>query len=625
MDASSGATVTVERAPAPIASSSFPTGAARRSAGCLERTIDPMLDDLARITSSATPADASIRFDALLRRVGRSLCHVFGLTRCAVYLTADALTFRGLVGFDATAGLDARVRARAVHVGTDLVTAELVRTRAPVVVADARTDARPLASVVRRLGITDLVAVPLVVEDRVIGAVYLDDAGRAHQYSPVEVASAASLARRASLIVRQGQVVLTLRRCLDKANEERQVLERATSGQLDVDVAAMTSSCPTQLVAHVSEALGRPVLLLGPDQELLHVAGTDEPFAIALRAGWRGAAFVRHLGLAGVGGPATGRDGPSGRALPAMPAMGLSSRQLASVIGDPRRPAGALVALEVGRPFDIADRRVLDRATTVLRLTSATSRSTGALGTRPPPRERISVGSLSSTSIGDRVGLPAVVVWLDHDREAATHTLVARLSGSTGRSVRIPQATGTGIVVPATTADHVTATLRELVGGGPSGSGLRRAVVSRVALTNEALASACAEVDAVVAILERNGVVDRVVAIDEIGGARLVLAAGTAASIARIVDETLTPLGPEAVGVALSTVLLDTVRTLIATDGSIREAARRLDVHENTVRYRVRRIRELTDLDVSIVGDLFQLQVAMCAREQLGFSTPPVP
>ena len=84
-----------------------------------------------------------------------------------------------------------------------------------------------------------------------------------------------------------------------------------------------------------------------------------------------------------------------------------------------------------------------------------------------------------------------------------------------------------------------------------------------------------------------------------------------------IVGETLRPLAGMAP--TLSTVLLDTVRALIATGGSIREAARRLAVHENTVRYRLRRIRDLTQLDPSVAGDLFQFQGRDATAEQLGF------
>ncbi len=594
--------VALEHEPAPISSSgSSSADDPWRWQDCV---LDRLVADLTRITTSASTADAAISFDVLLRRIGRALCNVFGLSRCSVYLATDASTFRGIVGFSAGHRLDVAVRAKRVDVATDQVTAEVVRTRAPVVVADARTDVRPPAAVVRRLGIADLVAVPLVVEDTVIGAVYLDDDGRAHRYEPTDVARAATLARRAASLVRQAQVVLALRRALRQARVERETLERTRRGQLGVDAAAMVGGCRSQLVAYVGETLDRPVLLLGTGFELVHVAGADESFQHAVRTAWRAAVFARHASSAVASASASA-------VLTPLPSIGLGCRALISPIRGHAGSAGALVALEVGRPFDDVDRQVLDHAAVVLDL------RTGASLAAPRPAGEGSFGALAATAIGQRVGFPAVVAWVDLGAGAA-HRLVERLAMNPAQHVLLPREGGVGVVVPVGDTAHVAGALVELMATAPGGRG----VVSRVITAKEDLAVACAEVDNLATMLERNAVVGRVVSIDDLGAARLVLAGATAEAIARIVDETLLPLAPAAVGPALSAVLLDTVRTLIATDGSIREVARRLEVHENTVRYRLRRIRELTALDTSVVGDLFQLQVALCAREHLGFELP---
>jgi hypothetical protein len=556
---------------------------------CVDHALDPLLEELSRLGASATSADAAARFDGLLRGVGRALCRVLGLSRCSVYLTPDACTFHRIVGFDTTPGRDDKGRTGVVDATTDRVTAELVRTRAPVVVADARTDARLVASTVLRLGIRDLVAVPLITGGTVIGAVYLDGGGRAHQHARSDVLMAAALARRAAALVRQGQVVLSLLRCIDKAGADREVLERTSRGQLSVDAAAILGGCPSQLVAHLAETLDRPVLLLGPGHELLHIAGTDEAFAGAVRRAWRPAAFTRHAnGTAAV--------------LPPAPLIGLDSRQLVSSV----EGGGTLVALEIGRRFDDADRRVVDRAAAVLRM-KGRARAGDAPGAATG-----SFGALAAASAAERVGFPVVIVWLSARTNGATHEATRALGVPGGAGVVVPRPSGTGVVVHAADPGAVAATLAEADTPGI-------VVVSRVVLTPAAMAVALAEVDAVSQMLEHNGVDDRILAIDELGAARLVLANGTAASVAPIVEETLAPLLSAAVGPALSTVLLETARTLIATDGSIREAARRLDVHENTVRYRARRLRELTKLDVAAAGDLFQLHVALRAWERLGF------
>lgn len=57
--------------------------------------------------------------------------------------------------------------------------------------------------------------------------------------------------------------------------------------------------------------------------------------------------------------------------------------------------------------------------------------------------------------------------------------------------------------------------------------------------------------------------------------------------------------------------LVDTLRAHLATDLSVPETARRLVVHPNTVTYRLRRIHELTDLDLHRVRDVTQAMLAV--------------
>ena len=61
--------------------------------------------------------------------------------------------------------------------------------------------------------------------------------------------------------------------------------------------------------------------------------------------------------------------------------------------------------------------------------------------------------------------------------------------------------------------------------------------------------------------------------------------------------------------------LIDTMRIWLAEAGSTSTAASRLHVHRNTVRYRLRRIEELTGRSLTKPRDLADLHVALeCAR-----------
>ena len=62
-------------------------------------------------------------------------------------------------------------------------------------------------------------------------------------------------------------------------------------------------------------------------------------------------------------------------------------------------------------------------------------------------------------------------------------------------------------------------------------------------------------------------------------------------------------------------ITIDTARVWIASAGSTSTAATRLHLHRNTVRYRLRRLEELTDRSLANPLDLAELHVALeCAR-----------
>jgi hypothetical protein len=70
-------------------------------------------------------------------------------------------------------------------------------------------------------------------------------------------------------------------------------------------------------------------------------------------------------------------------------------------------------------------------------------------------------------------------------------------------------------------------------------------------------------------------------------------------------------------------VLLDTARTWLTADGSTSEAAERLHLHRNTVRYRLRRLEELTGRDLSRPVDAAHVLVALEGVRILGLDRDP--
>jgi sugar diacid utilization regulator len=89
---------------------------------------------------------------------------------------------------------------------------------------------------------------------------------------------------------------------------------------------------------------------------------------------------------------------------------------------------------------------------------------------------------------------------------------------------------------------------------------------------------------------------DRVIAVDDLGPARLLVANGDVGAVRRYVDDVLGALLGEVPG---SADLLKTLQCFFDTGRSVRESAARLSIHENTVRLRMGKIHDLTGLDVA--------------------------
>lgn len=89
---------------------------------------------------------------------------------------------------------------------------------------------------------------------------------------------------------------------------------------------------------------------------------------------------------------------------------------------------------------------------------------------------------------------------------------------------------------------------------------------------------------------------ERVIAVDDLGPARLFVANSDVGAVRRYVQDVLGALLADAPG---SADLLRTLQSFFDTGRSVRESAGRLGIHENTVRLRLAKVHDLTGLDVA--------------------------
>ncbi|CAN5636527.1 hypothetical protein BH11ACT8_BH11ACT8_09780 [soil metagenome] len=114
---------------------------------------------------------------------------------------------------------------------------------------------------------------------------------------------------------------------------------------------------------------------------------------------------------------------------------------------------------------------------------------------------------------------------------------------------------------------------------------------------------------------------DRVIAVDDLGPARLFVANGDVSAVRRYVGEVLGPLLDDAPG---RPDLLRTLQCFFDTGRSVRESAGRLAIHENTVRLRLAKVHDLTGLDVAAgANDQLSVQTALLVLRLEGHPAIP--
>ncbi len=103
-----------------------------------------------------------------------------------------------------------------------------------------------------------------------------------------------------------------------------------------------------------------------------------------------------------------------------------------------------------------------------------------------------------------------------------------------------------------------------------------------------------------------------------LGAERLLLALGIGTHLTEFVDEWLGPLERQEARGRGAAPLIETLDALTSTSWSPRAAARRLNVHVNTLLYRIQRARELTQRDLDDPDVRLAMALALRARTLIG-------
>lgn len=586
------------------------------------RVLHPALEAFAKVTAAAAE---STELDDLLEIVASQVSEMIGVGRCSIHLRDERM---GLyVGHVCHAGGPKAPNIKRSRAGcpADGMTRELLRTHRPVIVENAEQDSRAVQSTVRFWRIRSVMAVPMLFRDEVIGVMFLDDEAASHAFSEADADLALAFAELSAAAVMHAQQRLELHAEIDAGQRQIRALQRATALDERLSDLVLAGRPLRELLVTLAELLGKPCAVFGVDGCRLAAAtppGVEDHVGPRLLE----APLSQHPDVVKA---MAAHDDSRAFIVGPVPHAGVAHRHVVAPVVLDGQTWGNLVVMEYAARFVGSDMLILRRAATLVALQVSVDR-------RAVEADWDAGASLVAALLtGD--GEPAILQRrADHlgirlDTPRVVMVLAAR--PGQGRSPDVRSVAAAFADLAPELVVHVT----PVPGGLAMMAGLRSPAEDSAlpALAERALERTCARLDPSGALVgglsgvrsgtagylaaygEARRVVDCVLRFgrrggplmstaERLGGGLVFLATADREDVVQFADETLGWLVDD----PSMRDLLDTLCSFFDNVASIRRCARSLGVHENTIRYRLGRIAELSGLAVAHDPDA-QLQARL--------------
>lgn len=593
-------------------------------------------DVIAAFAEVTTEAITAPGLPDLLQLIGRRLCKLLDVHRCSVYLrTGDR--FSGAAGHCEIEGdISAAVQAQEAGIEGDAFSQEVIASARPVLISDVRADPRPHRRTMEHWRVRAMLGVPLVFDGEVIGLIFVDNVEEEHTYSDDDVGIAEMFGRLAAIFIRQAMLNSQLAAKAAEVVRQKNTLGYLATVHHKLTDAVLEGADIGTVVTMLSELAAKPVVLYDESFGVLAWAAPPalrmtEPPVLDRRT--REHPNVRvAIATLSASRPST--------VVPVLQAHGFGRRHQLTRLTIEGRPGGYLAVVEVGRGLSDLDAKLAESGATVLALQILSERR--QIEAEGQARDDFLSDLLRSTrdeaqlvrrapQFGVDLSEPHVVVRL------GVGSGTQQLSASAGRSLivrRFADVLG-GPEPPAVGLPGAVVVLVRLNGHGRAGGpaelrgpveevvaslgpllDVRTAVVSRVCRAAADFPRAHRELRDVEELAASFGWRDGVLTVDELGLFRVVMNSGKVREAVQFAHETVQPVrdhdgadGP----------LLATWRAFVAADGRVQRAAAALDVHENTVRYRLGRIREIVGTDPAELDTLLAARMAFQVLDLAGW------
>jgi DNA-binding PucR family transcriptional regulator len=615
----------------------------------LAAELSSWLDAIAEITRAANRAAP---LDELLDLIAGTTARLTGYDFCAVFVADHermALIIQGSYGLSQQYidAINARtpILIRAGDTGEG-PSSRAFRAQRPTTVLDiaADTPSRSWETVAAQQGYSSLLAVPLVVGQVPFGLINCYTVEK-HDFSAREIILMESMANQAGLAI---ETTHRLAEARDRAE------------RLAVEVAGVAAELEAQRQADVHHReLLRVVLRGGGLSAIAESLATRLQCGIAIDdAGGRLLASACEDGPAGTGTRRVATAYQQARSrvgeevdLDAVTVLPADERPdgceglVVPVVLD-EEAAGHLWALHPRRPFGAPQRQALTRAAAVVALALLKERTAQEVEWRlsrdflddlfDPDNQSPEALHARARQLGADLSRPHTVLVIrrdpapgasggsSEDREAYAQRALLSLVQRSGAAWR-------GATLTATRSDHVVVLWHD---GEHNRSAkdfaehLRREIQAYASgwTATISVGPTCAEVreygDAyrltcgVLDLVQHSDRGDRVVSLDTIGAYRLLLQVKRPRELQAFAESMLGTV--HAYDRQHQTSLRATLDCYMARKCNVSVTAKELHVHPNTVAYRLRRVEELLDLDLSDPQALLHLQLALMVEAVLG-------
>ncbi|HVT00498.1 MAG TPA: GAF domain-containing protein [Solirubrobacterales bacterium] len=571
-----------------------------------------------------------VALDALLHIVALRICDLLDVRRCSVYLMDERTgLFRGQVGH-ADRNIDAAIKSLTAGIEADGFTREILTTKRPVLIVNAQSDPRPVHSTMLEWNVQTMLGVPMVRDGRVVGLLFLDNEDQPHEYSAGEQQLCGTFANLAAIAISHAQLTTELRSSLKTVERQNRLLRTAAAIEDRLSNLVLKGANLHEITRAVAELTNKPTVVMDAGMRPLATAG------IADDGGVLDALLSRLRHDADLAGSVTELESRKPAVIDAAGGSKLAKRIMAAAVMVGTDAWGYLAVVEQGGWFNAQDRIVLRRAGTIIALEMSAERRAADAEMRAQEtlaRDLI-VGTDDPASLQRRAHFHGLHL-------NAPHVVMLFASGegrkppNANRVFKALSATHPECNPLAVGIEDGVAAVIELgaTEGEPAGVEVAKRVAADMAtaLTAEgvvsvAISGICEETAQYPSAFREAQQVARCISVfcppdsyrvlssADIGAARLLLSGTSREDAERFaldwMSELLEP-GNEH--------LLTTLQMFFAASRSVRRSAELLDVHENTIRYRLGRIREVTHLDVAAdADDQLTLQLGLLILRLIG-------